>query len=373
MKILQLVYESLHNPYGFGGAGVRACEIYNRLKERHDITLVCMKYPGAKDGTVENIRHAFLGTESRSLSKSVLAYTIMAAKFVKQCGKDFDIIVENFLPATPFFSPLLTKTPVILQVQGIMEKHVLRKLSPAFSIPMYLMELQYPKLFDRFIFVSEITKQQVMSGVRKKVALCEVIPNGINNELLETIPRDGGYILFFSRIDRYTKGLDILIKAFERIAPEYPLVKLVLAGYEFDKVSDLLSGCPEQVRRRISYAGFVSGGEKMELLSGARLFVLPSRHESAPISIMEAAACGKPVIVSDIPELKFVEEQGFGLSFPSDSVRGLQEKIGILLRNNEMRHQLGLKGRAYAQNYPWDTLALHYEEALYAACRKGKP
>jgi glycosyltransferase involved in cell wall biosynthesis len=369
MKILQLIYESVGSPFGFGGAGVRACEIYRRLQGRHDITLLCMKYPGAKDGYIENIRHTFVGTESRSLPKSVFAYTIMAAKFVKQYGKDFDIIVENFLPATPFFSCLFTKTPVILQVQGIMEKHVLRKLNPVFSVPMYLVELQYPKLFKRFMFVSEITKAKVMSGVRRKVELCEVIPNGISDVLLEATPDDGDYILFFSRIDRYTKGLDILLHVFERLAPEYPGLKLELAGYEADKVSDLLSRCPEQVRSRISYAGFVSGEKKIDLLSGARLFVLPSRHESAPVSIIEAAACGKPVIVSDIPELKFVEEQGFGLCFPSNSVKGLQEKVELLLKNDEMRHQLGRKGREYAQKYLWDTLALQYENVLYAACR----
>ncbi len=370
MKILQLIYESVHNPYGFGGAGVRAYEIYGRLKERHDITFVCMKYPGAKDGIIRGLRHIFVGTESKSLTRSVLAYTIRAAQFVKRFGNSFDVIVENFLPSTPFFSPLLTKTPVILQVQGIMGKHVLKKLSPAFSVPMYLVELQYPKLFSRFLFVSEITRQKVMSGVGKKAALCEVIPNGINEDLLKTVPEDGDYVLFFSRIDRYTKGLDILLSAFERIVPEYPGLKLVLAGYEYDKVSDLLSGCPEQVRRRISYAGFVSGREKSALLSGARLFVLPSRHESAPISIVEAAASGKPVVVSDIPELRFVEEQGFGLSFPSGSITGLQEKITFLLRNDDMRIQLGRRGRAYAQHYLWDTLALQYEAALNAACGK---
>ena len=50
MKILQLIYESFGSPFGFGGAGVRAYEIYKRLKARHDITFLCMKYPEAIDG-----------------------------------------------------------------------------------------------------------------------------------------------------------------------------------------------------------------------------------------------------------------------------------------------------------------------------------
>jgi glycosyltransferase involved in cell wall biosynthesis len=366
MKILQLIYESFDSPFGFGGAGVRAYEIFKRLKDRHDIALLCMKYPGARDGEIEGLKHIFVGTESKSLTKSVLAYTMRAAHFVRKYGDGFDIIVENFLPSTPFFSRLLTKTPVILQVQGIMEKHSLKKFSPFYSIPMYLAERFYPKLYDRFIFVSSITKEKVMSRIRKKVKLCHIIPNGVDEGLLKVTPEDGDYILFFSRIDIYTKGLDLLISAFEQISSKYPRLRLSLAGYEFDRFEKLVSGYLSSLKEKIDYAGFVTGDEKIRLLSGAKMVVLPSRHESSPISILEAAASGKPVIISDIDELRFVEENGFGITFPSGSVDGLREKIELLLKNDGMRYHLGLKGREFSKNFLWDTIALEFEKVLSA-------
>src|SRR5512139_583687 len=134
MKILQIIYESLGNPYGFGGAGVRAYEIYRRLRDRHDITLLCMRYPGARDGEIEGLRHVFVGSDRRGLTRSVLAYTLETAAFVRKRGREFDVIVENFLPSTPFFSTLLTKTPIVLQIQGIMEHHSLRKFNPLYSL-----------------------------------------------------------------------------------------------------------------------------------------------------------------------------------------------------------------------------------------------
>ncbi len=364
MKILQIIYESYGSPFGFGGAGVRAYEIYRRLKDRHDITLLCMRYPGAKNGEIQGLRHIFVGTESRSLTKSVLAYTIRAAHYVKEYGDGYDIVVENFLPSTPFFSRFLTKTPVILQVQGVMERHSLRKFNPLYALPMYSVEKFYPYLYDRFIFVSEITMEKVMAGHKRGSRKSYLIPNGIDREYLNYHNTEGDYILFLSRIDIYTKGIDILVKAFDYISREFPDLRLILAGYEFDSFKKVLELCPSKLSHRIEYAGFLSGIDKLRLLSGARVFVLPSRHESSPISILEAAACGRPVIVSDIEELCFVERNGFGLSFPSGSAEDLADKLRLLLNDKEKTEEMGVNGRSYASQFLWDDLALEFERVL---------
>lgn len=364
MKILQLIYESFESPFGFGGAGVRAYEIYKRLKDRHDITLLCMKYPDAKDCEIEGLRHIFIGSESKNLTWSVLQYTLKAANFIKKYGNDFDIIVENFLPSTPFFSRLLTKTKVILQVQGIMEIHYFKKFNPFYSIPMSICEKFYPNLYENFIFVSDVTKKKLISKIKRNIKFCQIIPNGISEDLLKTNPENGDYILFLSRIDIYTKGLDILIKAFQRIHQRYPELKLILAGYEFDKFSRLITNVPSDIRDKIIYAGFVIGQEKIKLLAGARIFILPSRHESLPVSILEAAACMKPVIVSDIPELSFVQKEGFGLSFKSGSIDDLSERIAFMLNNHTERMEMGKAGRRYASNFLWDKITLQFEKSL---------
>lgn len=363
MRILQLIYESFGSPFGFGGAGVRAYEIYKRLKDRHDITLLCMKYPGARDDIIDGIRHIFVGTESRSLTKSVIEYTIKSANFVKKHGDNFDIIVENFLPSTPFFTRFLTKTPVVLQVQGIIEKHSIKKFNPFYSIPMYVVERFYPSFYKDFIFVSDVTKNKVISRIKKRIN-SYVIPNGIDEKFLQVVPEEEEYILFFSRIDIYTKGIDLLIEAFERLYNEYKDLRLVLAGYEFDSFKKVLSYCNPLVRNKIEYVGFLSGEKKLKLLSKAKIFILPSRHESLPISIIEAAACCKPVIVSDIDELRFVIDNDFGISFKAGSVESLVYAMRQLLDNAERRKNLGFNGREFAKNYLWDKIAIMFENVL---------
>jgi len=331
-----------------------------------------MRYPGAADGEIAGLRHVFAGAESGSLTRSVLAYTFEAARFVRRFGRRYDVIVENFLPSTPIFSRLLTPAPVVLQVQGVMQWHALRKFNPFYAAPMFLTEAAYPHLYEDFIFVSPVTRDRVLGRRRDRIGRCDVIPNGIGRELLDSAAEEGDYMLFFSRIDIYTKGLDILMRAFTDIAGRFPGLRLVLAGYEFDSFARLRGMLPEGLRGRVEYAGFLSGAAKTELLSRALLAVLPSRHESAPISIIEAAACGKPVIVSDIPELRFVEAEGMGVAFETGSAEGLARKMSLLLADRAGRKAMGLKGRDYAGRFLWDRIAPVFENALQSMADEKK-
>lgn len=361
MKILQLIYESLDSPFGFGGAGVRAYEIYRRLKSRHDISFLCMKYPGARDGEIEGLKHIFIGIESESLAKSVLAYTIKAANFIRKYGNSFDIIIENFLPATPFFSRFLTKTPVILQIQGLWGFHYVRKFNVFYGLPMYIVEKIYLKLYNTFILVTDVN----MNKVLKRSEKCAIIPNGIDRAFLQVNNEEDDHILFLSRIDRYQKGLDILMDAFMLIAEQFKNLRLVLAGYDtFHTIENLLKKIPGELRDRVDYVGFVSGEEKLRLLSKAKVFVLPSRLEAHPISVLEALACGRAVLVSDIPELRYIGENKIGFTFKSGSSQDLAEKLCILLENGDLRQNLGSDGRKFASFLPWDDLALVFERFI---------
>jgi glycosyltransferase involved in cell wall biosynthesis len=368
MKILQIIYESFGSPFGFGGAGMRAYEIFRRLKDRHDITFLCMKYPGAEDGEIEGLKHHFAGIESNNFTKSVFAYTLDAGKFVRKNGDKFDIIVENFLPATPFFTRYLTKTPVVLQVQDFWGKHVFKRYPFRFALPMFLTEKSYPKLYPQVIFVSDVTKERF-----HLTAKTITIPNGIDESLLKADEESDNSILFLSSVDLYKKGLDLLLAAFSGISPLYQNVILSIAGAgrDFDLLKHEIDKLPVNVRKNVRLLGWVSGEEKTRVISRALYVVLPSRHESSPISILEAAACGKPMIVSDIPELAFVCREGFGLSFPTGSVNGLSEKIRLLLEDDGKREAAGKRGREFAAQFLWDVIAVQFEEVLRTAAEKS--
>lgn len=361
MKILHLLYESEGDYFGIGGVGIRAYEIYRFLKERHDITLVCKKYPGAKNGERAGLMHRFVGAESRSLTLTLLAYAFSAAQFVRKHGKDYDVIIEDFSPAIPTFLHLFTKKPIVLQIQGYTGKLYFRKYNPLYASTLYTLEFLRPRCYDRIIFVNTKTIRNFSLGSNKHV---EVIPNGVPHELLNMPSTDGAYILYLGRIDMYGKGLDLLIDAYKEFYAFFPDIPLIIAGSGRDGAvcKNELMALPETVRNNITLLGWVSGETKKEVLRRALFLVFPSRHEAQSIALLEAMACGKPFVVSDIPEFVFARDFGMG-TFKAGDARSLAQCMKDMVTHSE-RKEIGKRGREWVKGLSWDKIALEFEAFL---------
>lgn len=391
MKILHLLYESKGDYFGIGGVGTRAYEIYKYLKEVHDITLLCKKYPGAEDRKIEGLRHIYVGTESKSLTKTFLSYAYHASQFVKKYSNNSDIIVEEFSPAIPTFLHAFTKKPIILQIQGYTGRLYFRKYNPAYASFLYVLEHLRPMFYDNFIFINEQTIKRLLpkelspspsppplegggwgrghpTGMNVsfgKMKNIKIIPNGISPELLTT-PNDGGdYILYLGRIDIYGKGLDILIGAYNEFYRSFADVHLLIAGdgRDMEKFKTMLLKQPDEIRKNIELLGWISGNKKREVISKALFAVFPSRHEVQPLAVLEAMACSKAVIVSEIPELSYVIKNKAGISFKTEDSISLAQSMKDLLISNE-RKEMGQRGRVWVKDFTWDKIALKYEKFL---------
>ena len=186
-------------------------------------------------------------------------------------------------------------------------------------------------------------------------------------------------VLFLARLHPI-KGLDVLAEAVEPLAERRDDFSLVVAG----------SGTPEyeaEVRaiydrhglsERTVFTGMVMGEEKWRLLRAADVFVLPSRHESSPVAVMEAMASGTPVVVSDQVGIHGeIDEAGAGLVTtlePAD-VAGA---IGRLLDDPDAAERMGRAGEALAaRRYSWERVATDvealYEEVVERARRETSP
>ncbi|MEW6571714.1 MAG: glycosyltransferase family 4 protein [Nitrospirota bacterium] len=433
MKILHLLYESKGDYFGMGGVGTRAYKIYEYLKDRHDVTLLCKKYPGAQDGEIGGLKHVFAGTESKSLTKTLLLYAYKSARFVKKYGKDYDIIVEEFSPAIPTFLHTFKKKPLILQVQGYTGRLYFRKYNPVYALFLHSMEHFRPRFYKNFIFVSSATAKKLLSKTispspssppvkggelylstppsreglhsqdplpsqkgthserplpsqkgthserplpsRERVRVrgnIAVIPNGISPELLETSSEDGNYILYIGRIDIYGKGLDILLKAYAEFHKSFPDIRLIITGDGRDRemFQAELTRLHNDVRKNVELQGWVSGNSKIEIIKNALFCIFPSRHEVQPISVLEAMACGKAVVVSELPELRYVIINRAGLSFRTGDALTLTQSMKELMTNIE-RKEMGERGRDWVKEFTWEKIAEQYEQFLYKVLDKS--
>ncbi|MGC2063698.1 MAG: glycosyltransferase family 4 protein, partial [Thermodesulfovibrionales bacterium] len=321
MKILHLIYDHINNPWVGGGGAVRVRELYRRISDRHEITVVCGKYPGAENYNEDNIRYEYVGSSRNNYVMSTFCFAARAARYVKANAGNYDIVVEDFAPYNPVFSFLRHKNTVIQLHQREGLRHL--KKYAVLGIPFFLIEKYYPRFFQNAL--AELPAAKEIFGLRANIA---VLPNGFDPKLLRLEPGEEDYMLFIGRFHINQKGLDTLHDSLHLVGSRLVIVG---GGKDDEAVRTLFRDAVEN--GRAEFAGYAWGEKKEKLLGKCLFMVVPSRYEGQPLIIMDTAACGKPVIVSDIPELRYAVDAGFGLSFKTGDERDLAEKINFLLGN----------------------------------------
>ena len=199
---------------------------------------------------------------------------------------------------------------------------------------------------------------------------CTAIPNGISlkayaNDFKPFEDRTIDF-LFMGRLG-IEKGTDNLLKSLKRIKAEGKYFRCVLAGD--GPVQDYSQWVNEaQMGEQVTFAGWVKGKQKRELLQNSRILLLPSRHEGMPMSILEAMAFGEAVIstrVGGIPEAVADGESGFLIE--PDEEETLYQAMRRLLDEPKLAEQMGHCGREIVRQ-KFDLEQIHRQ--LYALYRK---
>lgn len=190
-----------------------------------------------------------------------------------------------------------------------------------------------------------------------------VIPLGVTGGLFPKRLRESQVpiVLFMSRIEP-KKGLDLLIPALEIIWESGIEFHFILAGSN-PQDADYETKIKVQIQnsslaKYTTITGFVSGDLKVELLTKADLFVLPSYYENFGIAVAEAMAAGVPVAISDrIHIAEDIQQAEAGWVGPLE-VGAIASSIKSALLNPEERKRRGLNGKEYAnKHYNWDAIA----------------
>ena len=181
----------------------------------------------------------------------------------------------------------------------------------------------------------------------------------------------GGYLLLVGRLVP-EKAADLLIRAFRRLDTDLRLAIVGGSSFSDDYVSVLRAAAGDDPR--IVFTGFAYGDLLSKLYTNAVGFVQPSRLEGLPLTLLEAAAYGLPVVASDIPpHVELLEADGPGHRLfrdgdEEDLVRALERMLEQPRTESLGAHLHGGRLRAA---YSWDAAAREVEKVYLSLVRKA--
>lgn len=229
--------------------------------------------------------------------------------------------------------------------------------------------LNFRKIFERadaIAAVSDYTRQDLVRLLGIDAKKIQTIYPGVNHrqfrpDLSETFLRQvrnfyglpGDYMLFLNTLEP-RKNLINLIRAFEQLNRE---IFLVIAGKPGWKYAGLLRAIKNSRKRgQIKLLGYVSEEHKPALIRMSKFLVYPSFYEGFGFQPLEAAACGRPAVVSSVTSLPEVLGSASLLVNPYQP-NELAQAFNWLLSDPVFADQLAQKAAAKAKDYAWEKTA----------------
>lgn len=144
------------------------------------------------------------------------------------------------------------------------------------------------------------------------------------------------------------------LRAFARLRRSYPQATLTIAGDGSERAA-LTALCRELgITDAVTFTGNVNNARMMELYDHADIYLNSSRVDNQPVSILEAFACGLPVVSTAVGGIPFMARHGEeAMLAPDDDAPGLAAHMVTLLQNQALCHRLVQRARERARQHAW--------------------
>lgn len=354
VRIVHVIYDDVGNPWLGGGGAARALAVNRRLLDKGaEITMICGNFPARGDAQRYDGLTVLRPGSDRSYLRSRLSFARGAEELLGTM--DYDLLVHDASAFHPIESDSSHRAATVGIVHHILGRALFHKFAVLGLLP-YWWERQIIGAFTNIITVSEPVREHIRKGYNSTASI-DVIPNGVDPELLEVEPVETDAILFLGRLDIYQKGIDVLLGAFARLGETRAGITLIMAGSGKDEHKVRVAVERLGLQERVRFEGRVDGAAKIECLRSCLFCVMPSRYEGWPVVAIEAGACGKPVIGTRIDGFRdAVLEDDTGLLATPDDAESLVTCMERLLDDEAMRRRLGANGRARARAFTWDQI-----------------
>jgi glycosyltransferase involved in cell wall biosynthesis len=336
-------------------------EVGSRLvRLGHDVTVYCRTYFTPPGGDYRGMNVLRLPTV-RTKHLETLLHTLLSTLHV--CFKNCDVVHFHCLgPALFSWMPRLFGKKTVVTVQGLDWQR--KKWGRIATAVLEVGEWAAAHCPNGTMVVSLALEQHYQKKYGWRTAC---VPNGT---VLRSRPDINFLTSWGLAPDRYTlylgrlspeKNCDLLIRAYERVRTDIPLVLAGGSSYSDAYMRELR----DHESDRIRFLGWTSGAALEELLTYATLFVLPSDLEGLSLSLLDAMGAGVCVLTSDIPENREVVE-GAGFTFRAGDEADLSHLLESLLAQPSLRHEAGLAAqKRVGERYLWGTVTQQVEQVYF--------
>lgn len=363
-------------PATFGGIERHVEELGARLAARgHDVTVYC------RPNYVDRPRRTYRGMTLRDLpvipTKHLEALSHSGVSTLSAIARGADVVHYHAL-GPGIWSPLprwLSRAAVVQTIHGLDDQRA--KWSRSASALLGVARSLSARVPDATVTVSRAL-QRIYREQHDRPTW--YVPNGVvprSHRTPDEITRRFGlhgddYLLFVGRLVP-EKAPDVLLSAFAQV--DTPLRLVVVGGSSFT------DSYVDQLRRqasndpRVLLPGYLYGDVLDELYTNARAFVLPSRLEGLPLTLLEAMSCPTPVIASDIPPHTEVLDHLAGPGahlVPVGDAQVLAGTLKALLAASSQDEHAGARRLrdAVLADHDWDVVT-DETEAVYRAVVRG--
>ena len=342
--------------YSYGGPVKVAHDLAKEfVKKGHKVTVVTTDVHDStsrnkiKEEEIDGVKIIRFRNFSNYLAKKFNAYLPFGfKKWVKQNIKNYDIIhCHDFFTYQNIVISQYSKkhnSPYILQPHGCVD--VISQKSKLYFIKRLFLSLFKNILLNaKYIIALTCREEQVIINLNQNLrSKIRVIPNGINLKERSNlhkinlhqkynIPQNHKIIVFLGRI-QYIKGLDISLKALAKIKDKIDFTFLIVGPNEGEKRKLKSLAAELGLEKNVIFTGILTGQDKLNTLKSSDLFLFNSRSEGFGLTIIEACACGLPVIISDncpIPEVQTMQAGIITKNNPAE----VSEKLLSIMSNSK--------------------------------------
>jgi glycosyltransferase involved in cell wall biosynthesis len=362
MRILQVTLGFLPAE-GWGGPVKVVHRTCSELVQRgHQVTVYCTNLfdkkhqiqAGTFERNIDGIRVVYFNTLNFKWWPGTLGpfWLPDLPTFIKKEIRNFDVVHLHGY-RSPMFIPLVQAArragiPIVTQPHG--------------TLPVKINSFWIKQLYDRLFRKLELegistlialskSERQYALDVNIPAERIVLVPNGVDPILKNAFPKKGSFrqrlgigdctrlILFLGRINRM-KGADMLVEAFARLNDSS--LQLVIAGPDDGQLIEVTEMVKQRgLCDRVVFTGLLSGSDTLSAFQDADLFVLPSRYDAFPMTIVESCLAGTPMVITDQCEIADLVQDRIG-DVVSFDAKEFADAINRLLSDRKRYEQYKL-------------------------------